>query len=182
MHKSASSVSQSICTRTGPGTNGTIVGKELIMHAQKAVNIQANVDRWSLSGIVLDELFPASGWLAIDTSSVAAVSYDAAGSATRQINSHLAFTGALPKLSDCGVGASIDAGPTDVKGVIKVGSGNVIRCMVSFAVPYGSAPVPALTTSDPRVAAAVASVGTNGFTASFSTSLGGGRLYYQVLQ
>lgn len=87
-----------------------------------------------------------------------------------------------PVLSSCGSTPTFGTNANDVTGTINVGTGTVTACTLTFGSPYITTPTVVISDSLTTVTADVSAISTTAFTVSLSGSIGGGKIYYIVMQ
>lgn len=94
---------------------------------------------------------------------------------------HIKAGGVTPTMGTCGTTPSVVG--NDTRGVITVGSGiSVTSCALNFKETYTTAPVCVISTSSTGVTAKITSISTTVLMTGFSSTLGGGKVYYQCLE
>lgn len=94
---------------------------------------------------------------------------------------HINATGTKPSMGTCGTSPSVVG--NDAAGTITIGSGVVTACTLNFAIPYESSNIAVLESDNSTaVTGDVSAVTTSSVTFSFSATLGGGKLYYWVIE
>lgn len=92
---------------------------------------------------------------------------------------HILTGGPAPTMGTCGSGPTVLG--NDTAGVITVGSGTVTSCTLNFAQAFAQAPIPTESDNSTAVTGDISSVTSSSVTFGFSASLGGGKIYYQIL-
>jgi hypothetical protein len=91
---------------------------------------------------------------------------------------HGTFFGTAPTVGTCGTSPSVTSTSTDNAGTINVGSGVVTACTLTFATTWAATPSCVISDNSTTSTGDISSVSTTAFTASFSASLGSGKIYY----
>jgi len=93
-----------------------------------------------------------------------------------QYDGHIVSSGTTPSMGTCGSSPSVSG--SDTAGLIAVGSGSVTSCTMNFANSYLNPPVCVESDTSTSVTADIISITTAAVTFGFSSSLGGGSIWY----